>query len=117
MPENQLASCTLNIDAVQGKCVEGSTLVSDVLQIWVRAVFASIRRRAGIPASNRRARCGAVTMSGNSHAARFLAQWPDTPLDDFVGVIEVLSSAPVVGAGSYTKSAGGVTNPLRNFKT
>lgn len=37
------------------------TLVRDVLQIWVRAVFASIRRRAGIPASNRRARCGAVT--------------------------------------------------------
>lgn len=32
------------------------TLVRDVLQIWVRAVFASIRRRAGIPASNRRAR-------------------------------------------------------------
>jgi hypothetical protein len=27
----------------------------------VRAVFASIRRRAAIPASNRRARCGAVT--------------------------------------------------------
>ena len=38
-----------------------SFLVGDVLQIWLRAVFASIRRRAGIPASNRRARCGAVT--------------------------------------------------------
>ncbi len=36
-------------------------LVRDVLQIFVRAVFASIRRRAGIPASDRRARCGAVT--------------------------------------------------------
>ena len=32
-----------------------------MLQIFVRAVFASIRRRAGIPVSNRRARCGAVT--------------------------------------------------------
>jgi len=31
------------------------------MQIFVRAVFASIRRRAGISASNRRARCGAVT--------------------------------------------------------
>jgi len=38
-----------------------SSLVRDVLQIFVRAVFASIRRRAGIPASNRRARCGAVS--------------------------------------------------------
>ena len=38
-----------------------STLVRDILQIWVRAVLASIRRRAGVPASNRRARCGAVT--------------------------------------------------------
>ncbi len=36
-------------------------LVSEVLHIFVRAVFASIRRRAGIPASNRKARCGAVT--------------------------------------------------------
>ena len=38
-----------------------SSLVKDVLQIFVRAVFASIRRRAGIAASNRRARCGAVS--------------------------------------------------------
>jgi len=36
-------------------------LVREVLQIFVRAVFASIRRRAGIAASDRRARCGAVT--------------------------------------------------------
>jgi hypothetical protein len=36
-------------------------LVRDVLQIFVRTVFASIRRRAGIPASNRQARCGAVS--------------------------------------------------------
>jgi Putative transposase/Transposase zinc-binding domain len=38
-----------------------SSLVQDVLQIFVRAVFASIRRQAGVPASNRKARCGAVT--------------------------------------------------------
>jgi hypothetical protein len=37
-----------------------SSLVIDVSQIFVRAVFSSIRRRAGIPASNRKARCGAV---------------------------------------------------------
>jgi hypothetical protein len=37
-----------------------SSLVSNVLQIFVHTVFASIRRRAGIPASNRKARCGAV---------------------------------------------------------
>ena len=30
-------------------------------QFFVRTVFASIRRRARIPASNRQARCGAVT--------------------------------------------------------
>jgi hypothetical protein len=38
-----------------------SSLVRDVLQIFVRTVFASIRRRARIPASNRQACCGAVT--------------------------------------------------------
>jgi len=38
-----------------------SSLLRDVLQIFVRVVFASIRRRAGLSASNRRARCGAVT--------------------------------------------------------
>ena len=37
-----------------------SSLVRDVLQIFVRTIFSSIRRRAGIPASNRQARCGAV---------------------------------------------------------
>jgi hypothetical protein len=37
-----------------------SSLVTDVLQIFVRTDFASIRRRAGIAASNRKARCGAV---------------------------------------------------------
>jgi hypothetical protein len=37
-----------------------ASLARDVLQIFVRTVFSSIRRRAGIPASNRKARCGAV---------------------------------------------------------
>ncbi len=37
-----------------------SSLVRDVAQIFVRAVFSSIRRRAGVAASNRKARCGAV---------------------------------------------------------
>jgi hypothetical protein len=37
-----------------------STLVRDVAQIFVRAIFSSIRRRAGKKASNRKARCGAV---------------------------------------------------------
>jgi len=37
-----------------------SSLVSDVAQIFVRTVFSSIRRRAGIASSNRKARCGAV---------------------------------------------------------
>jgi hypothetical protein len=37
-----------------------SSLISAVAQIFVRAIFSSIRRRAGVPASNRKARCGAV---------------------------------------------------------
>ncbi len=36
-------------------------LVRDVLRVFVQAVFASLRRRAGIPAANRQARCGAVS--------------------------------------------------------
>lgn len=38
-----------------------SSLVSTVLQMFVRAVCASIRRRAGIPGLKREARCGAVS--------------------------------------------------------
>ena len=37
-----------------------SSLVRDVAQIFVRAIFSSICRRAGMAASNRKARCGAV---------------------------------------------------------
>ncbi len=38
-----------------------ASLVRDVLQIFVRTVFGSIRRRGGIPSSNRQARCGGVS--------------------------------------------------------
>jgi len=37
-----------------------SSLVRDVAQIFMCTVFSSIRRRTGIPSSNRKARCGAV---------------------------------------------------------
>ena len=47
--------------ALRYRLAYDAALVRDVLQIFVRAVFASIRRRAGVPASNRQARCGAVT--------------------------------------------------------
>jgi len=47
--------------ALRYRLAYDSSLVRDVLQIFVRAVFASIRRRAGVPASNRQARCGAVS--------------------------------------------------------
>jgi len=46
--------------ALRYRLAYDSSLVRDVLQIFVRTVFASIRRRAGIPASNRQARRGAV---------------------------------------------------------
>jgi hypothetical protein len=47
--------------ALRYRLAYDSSLVRDVFRILVRAVFASIHRRASIPASNRRARCGAVT--------------------------------------------------------
>ena len=47
--------------ALRYRLAYDSSLLGEVLQIFVRAVFASIRRRAGIPASDRRARCGAVS--------------------------------------------------------
>jgi hypothetical protein len=37
-----------------------SSLVRDVALIFVRAIFSSIRGSVGIPASNRKSRCGAV---------------------------------------------------------
>jgi hypothetical protein len=47
--------------ALRYRLAHDAPLVSDVLQIFVRTIFASIRRRARIPASNRQARCGTVT--------------------------------------------------------
>ena len=47
--------------ALRYRLAYDSSLLRDVLQIFVRAIFASVRRRAGIPASDRRARCGAVS--------------------------------------------------------
>jgi hypothetical protein len=46
--------------ALRYRLAYNSSLVRDVLQIFVRGVFASIRRRVGISSSNRQARCGAV---------------------------------------------------------
>ena len=61
-PEVPVRQWVLSVPfAVRYRLAYDSSLVKDTLHIWVRAVFASIRRRAGIPASNRRPRCGAVT--------------------------------------------------------
>jgi len=61
-PEVPVRQWVLSVPfALRYRLAYDSSLVRDVLQIFVRAVFASIRRRAGIPVSNRRARCGAVT--------------------------------------------------------
>jgi len=46
--------------ALRYRLAYDQSLVRDVLQIFVQSIFASIRRMAGIPASNRQARCGAV---------------------------------------------------------
>jgi hypothetical protein len=47
--------------ALRYRLAYDSSLLGEVLRIFVRAVFASIRRRAGNPASDRRSRCGAVS--------------------------------------------------------
>jgi hypothetical protein len=61
-PEVPVRQWVLSVPfALRYRLAYDSSLVRDVLQIFVRAVFASIRRRAGIPASNRQARCGTVT--------------------------------------------------------
>jgi hypothetical protein len=60
-PEVPVRQWVLSVPfALRYRLAYDSTLVRDVLQIFVRTVFASIRRRAGIAASNRKARCGAV---------------------------------------------------------
>ncbi len=60
-PELPVRQWVLSVPyALRYRLAYDSSLVRDVLQIFVRNIFASIRRRAGIPASNRQARCGAV---------------------------------------------------------
>jgi hypothetical protein len=61
IPEVPVRQWVLSVPfALRYRLAYDSSLVRDVLQIFVRTIFASIRRRAGIPASNRQARCGAV---------------------------------------------------------
>jgi hypothetical protein len=60
-PEVPVRQWVLSVPfALRYRLAYDSSLVRDVLQILMRTIFASIRRRAGIPASNRKARCGAV---------------------------------------------------------
>jgi hypothetical protein len=47
--------------ALRYRLAYDTSLVSAILRIFIRAVFGSIRRRAGTPAANRQARCGAIT--------------------------------------------------------
>jgi hypothetical protein len=61
IPEVPVRQWVLSVPfALRYRLAYDSSLVRDILQIFVRTIFASIRRRAGIPASNRQARCGAV---------------------------------------------------------
>jgi hypothetical protein len=61
IPEVPVRQWVLSVPfALRYRLAYDSSLVRDVLQIFVRTIFPSIRRRAGIPASNRQARCGAV---------------------------------------------------------
>ncbi len=60
-PEVPVRQWVLSVPyALRYRLAYDSSLVRDVLQIFVRTIFAFIRRAAGIPASNRQARCGAV---------------------------------------------------------
>lgn len=61
LPEVAVRQWVLSVPfALRYRLAYDSTLVRDVLQIFVRTVFASIRRRAGIAASSRKARWGAI---------------------------------------------------------
>ena len=61
IPEVPVRQWVLSVPfALRYRLAYDSSLVTDILQIFVRAIFASIRRMAGIPASNRQAGCGAV---------------------------------------------------------
>ncbi len=60
-PEVPVRQWVLSVPyALRYRLAYDSSLVRDVLQVFVRTIFASICRRAGIPASCRQARCGAV---------------------------------------------------------
>jgi hypothetical protein len=60
-PEVPVRQWVLSVPyALRYRLAYDSSLVRDVLQIFVRTIFASIRRRAGIPCLNRQARSGAV---------------------------------------------------------
>jgi hypothetical protein len=60
-PEVPVRQWVLSVPfALRYRLAYDPSMVRDVLQIFVRTVFASIRRRAGIAAANRKARCGAV---------------------------------------------------------
>ena len=61
LPEAPVRQWVLSVPfALRYRLAYDASLVRDVLQIFVRTVFASIRRRAGMAASNRKARCGAI---------------------------------------------------------
>ncbi len=61
-PEVPIRQWVLSLPfALRYRLAYDSSLVRDVLHIFVQAVFGSLRRRAGFPAANRAVRCGAVT--------------------------------------------------------
>jgi len=61
-PEVPIRQWVLSLPfALRYRLAYDANLVRDVLHIFVQAVFASLRRRAGFPAANRLVRCGAVT--------------------------------------------------------
>jgi hypothetical protein len=60
-PEDPVRQWVLSVPfSLRYRLAYDSSLVREVARIFVCAIFSSIRRRAGIPASNRKARCGAV---------------------------------------------------------
>jgi hypothetical protein len=61
-PEVPVRQWVLSLpSALRYRLAYDASLVRDVLQIFVRSVFARLRRSAGVSASDRQARCGAVS--------------------------------------------------------
>jgi len=61
-PEVPIRQWVLSLPfAVRYRLAYDARLVTDVLHIFVQAVFGSLRRRAGFAISNRKIRCGAVS--------------------------------------------------------